>query len=80
MGIHVNLPAYVSGDKQYVLANTSLPCSKLRKKSSSIGFHYVKEGMAIKEWKTMYLNKSVIPSDILTKSLSEGEKRTRFTS
>ena len=80
MGIPVDLPSYVFGDNQSVLSNTSLPHSKLKKKSSSITFHFVRECVAKTEWKTTYLNTHLNPSDMLTKSLPGGEKRTRFTS
>jgi len=79
MGIPIELPSYVFGDNQSVLSNTSLPHSKLKKKSSSITFHFVREGVAKTEWKTTYLNTHLNPSDMLTKSLPGGEKRTRFT-
>ena len=46
MGIAVDLPAYVFGDNQSVFSNTSLPHSKLKKKSSSITYHMVREGCA----------------------------------
>ncbi len=55
------------------------------KKSSSIAFHFVREGAARNEWRTTYLlNTNLNPADIIlcTKSLpsSSGEKRSRFTS
>ena len=80
MGIAVDMPAFIFGDNQSVLSNTSLPHSKLKKKSSSIAYHFVREGCAMSEWKTTYLNTDLNPSDMLTKSLSGGQKRTRFTS
>jgi hypothetical protein len=80
MGIPVDLPSYIFGDNQSVLANASYPHSKLRKKSSSIAFHYVREGVAKLEWCTTYLNTHLNPADLLTKSLPGGEKRSRFTS
>ena len=43
-GIPVNGPAYISGDNQSVLANTSIPDSALKKKNQSIAYHYVREG------------------------------------
>ena len=79
MGIPVDLPTYVFGDNQSVLANTSHPHSSLKKKSSSIAYHFVREGVAKLEWCTTYLNTHFNPADLLTKSLSGGEKRTRFT-
>ena len=79
MGIAVDLPAFVFGDNQSVLSNTSHPHSKLKKKSSSIAYHFVREGVAKNEWRTTYLNTDLNPSDMLTKSLPGGIKRTRFT-
>ena len=79
MGISINGPAYVFGDNQSVLANTSGPHSVLKKKSSSVAYHFVREGVAKDEWRTTYLNTHLNPSDMLTKSLPGGEKRTRFT-
>ena len=49
MGIAVDMPSFIFGDNQSVLANTSLTHSKLKKKSSSIAFHFVREGVAEKE-------------------------------
>ena len=80
MGIVVDLPSFVFGDNQSVLSNTSLPHSKLKQKSSSIAYHFVREGVAKKEWTTTYLNTDYNPSDMLTKSLPGGAKRKRFTS
>ena len=80
MGICVEAPTYIFGDNQSVLANTSKPHSVLKKKSSSIAYHFVREGCAKNEWMTAYLNTHHNPSDMLTKSLAGGEKRSRFTS
>jgi hypothetical protein len=80
MGIPVEGPAYIFGDNQSVLANTSNPHSTLKKKSSSVAYHFVREGVAKDEWRTTYLNTHYNPADMLTKSLPGGEKRTRFTS
>ena len=80
MGIPVGQPTYVFGDNQAVLANTTKPHSVLKKKSSSIAYHYVREGVARDEWRITYLNTSYNPADLLTKSLPGGEKRARFTS
>ena len=80
MGIPVDLPTYILGDNQSVLVNVSKPHSTLKKKSSSIAFHFVREGTAKDEWRTAYINTHYNPSDMLTKSLPGGEKRTRFTS
>lgn len=80
MGISVSEPTFVFGDNQSVLANVGKPHSILKKKSSSIAYHFVREGVAKDEWRTTYLNTHLNPSDMLTKSLPGGEKRTLFTS
>ena len=80
MGIPVEMPTYIFGDNQSVLSNTTIPHSKLNKKSSSIAFHFVREGVARDEWRTTYINTDDNPSDMCTKSLPGGQKRTRFTS
>jgi hypothetical protein len=79
MGIPVGSPTFVFGDNQSVLANTTRPHYILRKKSASIAYHFVREGVAKDEWRTTYLNTHLNPSDLMTKSLPGGEKRTRFT-
>ena len=78
-GIPIHLSTYVFGDDQSILSNTSLPHSKLNKKSSSIAFHFIREEIAKTDLKTTYLNMHFNPSDMLTKSLPGGEKITRFT-
>ena len=80
LGIPVELPTYVFGDNQSVLTNSSKPHSKLKKKSSSIAYHFVREGVAKDEWRLAYLNTHLNPADMCTKYLPSGEKRTRFTS
>ena len=78
MGIPVNGPTYIFGDDQSVLANTTVPHSQLKKKSNSVAYHHCREGSAFDEWKTSYINTHDNPSDLLTKALPPGEKRTRF--
>ena len=69
----------IFGDNQSVLANTTKPHSSLKKKSSSIAFHFVREGVAKDEWRATYLNTNFNPADLCTKSLPGGVKRRRFT-
>ena len=78
MGIPVEGPVYISGDNQSVLANTTIPDSTLKKKSQSIAYHYVREGVARGEWRTSYVNTNDNWSDLLTKMLPFGDKRRRF--
>ena len=69
MGITVDEPAYVFGDNQLVLANTTAPGSTLKKKFNAIVFHFVQEGCAHDEWQTTYINTDENVNDLLTKSL-----------
>jgi hypothetical protein len=77
MGIPIIGCAFIYGDNQSVLYNTSLPDSILKKKSQSIAYHYVREGVARDEWRTAYVNTNENPADLLTKPLSS-EKRAVF--
>jgi len=79
MGIPCDFPAYVYGDNQSVLANSTRPFSVLKKKSSSIAYHFVREGVARDEWRTTYINTHDNLADLFTKPLGGGEKRTKFT-
>ena len=78
MGIPVNGPCYIKGDNKSVLANTTEPGSTLKKKSQSIAYHFVREGVARDEWRTSYVNTKDNESDLLTKTLPAGEKRRGF--
>jgi hypothetical protein len=46
MGITVDEPAYVFGDNQSVLANTTAPGSMLKKESNASAYHFVQEDCA----------------------------------
>ena len=46
MGTPVEGPACAYGDNQSVLANASVPDSALKKKSQSLAYHFVREGVA----------------------------------
>ena len=78
MGIPCDHPSYIYGDNQLVLANTSIPDSALKKKSQSIAYHFVHEGVAWDEWRTTYVNTNENEADLLTKLLPSGEKRKNF--
>ena len=78
MGIPCEVPTYIYGDNQSVLANTSIPDSTLKKKSQSITYHFVREGAARDEWRTTYVNTHENEADLLTKLLPSGDKRKGF--
>ena len=78
MDIPMDLPTYNFDDNQSVMANTSKSHSNLKKKSSSIAYHFVYESTVRDECRTAYLNTHHNPSNLLTKSLPGGEKHVRF--
>lgn len=78
MGIHVDEPSYIFGDNQSVLANSTKPESMIKKKSNSIAYHYVREGVARDEWRTTYILTHDNVADLMTKPLPSGEKRWKF--
>ena len=71
-------PVYIEGDNQSVLANTTIPDSTLKKKSQSIAYHLVREGVARDEWRTAYVSTHENEADLLTKLLPSGAKRQGF--
>jgi hypothetical protein len=77
MGIKVDEPAFMFGDNQSVLCNTTAPASTLKKKSNAIAYHFVREGVARDEWRTAYVNTDENLADLLTKPLS-GPKQAKF--
>ena len=71
-------PAFIFGDNQSFLANTTMPESTLKKKTQSFAYHFVREGSARGEWQTAYINTHENVADMLTKPLPSGEKRWKF--
>ena len=78
MGIRVDEPAFVFGDNQSVLANTENTGAVLKKKTSAIAFHFVREGCVRDEWRTSYVNTHENIADLLTKALTDTAKRWGF--
>ena len=78
MGIPVDGPTYIFGDNKSVLVNASNPDSVLKKKSTSIAYHFVREGVAKNEWMVTYVSTDNNPADILTKPSLSSDKRAKF--
>ena len=78
MGIPCEHPSYIYGDNQSVLANTTIPDSALKKKSQSIAYHFIREGVAHDKWQMRYVNTNENEADLLMKLLPSGEKRKHF--
>ena len=79
IGIPCEYPSYIYGENQSVLVNSSVPTSVLKKKSCSIAYHFVREGVALDEWRTTYVSNHYNVADLLTKPLRNGDKQMRFT-
>ena len=77
MGFHVNNPAFIYGNNQSVLWNTTIPESSLKKKSCAVAYHFCREGVSKLEWLTAYVETKLNPSDILTKSIRSIKDRVR---
>ena len=75
MGIPVTNPAFVFGINQSVLWDTTVPDLMLKKKSSSVAYHFVREGVEKDKWRMAYVHTKLNPSDVLTKMVTiEREK------
>ena len=49
----------------------------VEKETSSVAYHYVREGVSNDEWRTAYVNTKDNPSDLCTKSLPNGANRRK---
>ena len=78
MGIPCMGLTYIEGDNKSVLANTTIPDSKLRKSNQSVCYHMVREGSARDVWRTGYVKSELNEADLLTKHLPFENKRKRF--
>ena len=69
MGIPVIGCSFLYGDNQYVLCNTFIPDSTLKKKNHAIAYHFVREGVAREQWITGYIKSENNAADPLTKTI-----------
>ena len=79
MGIRCDLPAYIYGNNQSVLPNTTKPFSVFKKKSSYIDYNFFREGIAKDEWKITYILTNDNVAYLLTKHLAGSEKQIKCT-
>ena len=70
MGVPIDGPTHVKADNMSVINNTTVPESKLKKKSNSIAYHYVRERSAMRAIKITYENTKTNLADMLTKAQS----------
>ena len=77
MGIPVSQPAFLRGDNQSVIFNSTIPESMLKKKHNAVSYHFVREGCAKSEWAIEKVDTKYNPADILASPRSDGEDRRR---
>ena len=70
MGVPLERPTFVYGDNMSVINNASRPESTLKKKSNSICYHAVREGVATGEIIMGHIRTHFNFVDLLTKTLS----------
>ena len=74
MGVKIDGPTYVYGDKMSVIHNTFKPESVSKKKSNYIYYHFVREAVAMRECLTTHVLTARNWDGLLTKVLF-GKKR-----
>ena len=77
VGILVNNTVFTYIYNQSVLWNTAVTDSIIKKKSSSVAYHFVWEGVARKEWISGCIKTSYNCLDLITKTVSSGQDRKR---
>ena len=78
VGIPCDGRAYIFGEKNLVLCNTSIPDSTMKKNYQSIAHCLICEGAAADKWRMLYFNMHDIELCLLTKCLPNGDKRRGF--
>ena len=75
MEVAISGPSYIYGDNMSIIHNTQWPESVLKKKSNTICYHAIREGVAIGECLTGHLSSHDNPADLCTKILPGEQKR-----
>ncbi len=68
------------GDNMSVIHNTQKPESTLKKKSHQIGYHAIRESVAMGEMITGHVRTEDNPADLRSKIVSSRTTRTRLVS
>ena len=71
-------PAFIFGDNQSLLANTTITESTPKENTQSTAFHFLREVSAHDEWRTAYINTYENVADMLTTPLPSGENHWKF--
>ena len=75
LGIPVLQPAFIYGNNEAVVKNSVIPELTLKKKSHSIAYYYVRQGVARNKWLIFHIQSEYNCSDTLTKTVPAGAKR-----
>ena len=78
MGIPLSGPTLFYGDNMSVIHNTQRPESQLKKKSTSVSYHAIREAVAMGELLTGHVRSEDNPADICTKVIPGGMKRNQL--
>ena len=71
LGVDLEGPTLLLRDNMFVVLNTSVPSSVLKKKHNAISYHSAREAIAAKVMRFPYIESEENGSDILTEPLSK---------
>lgn len=80
LGILVSQPTFIYGDNEAVIKNTSMSESTLKKKSQSIAYHFIRQGVIRDKCLITHIHSEYNCSDTLTKTVPAGTKQKRLVS
>jgi hypothetical protein len=80
MGVVLSGPTFFNWDNMYVVHDTQMPESVLKKKSNSICYHAVRESAAMGDSIIGHVPSVENPADICTKVVPGGQKRNHLIS
>jgi hypothetical protein len=69
LGVPIDGPSYMFGDNLAVVNNASIPADTLKKRHNALSYHRVREAIAAKILKFIYIPSKENPADVLTKFL-----------
>ena len=70
LGVPINEISFMFGDNESVVNSSSIPHAKLHKRHTALSFHRVREAVASKYVKFIFLSGDLNPADILSKHWS----------
>jgi hypothetical protein len=77
MGVPLSGPSYIFADNKSQVTNSTKPESTLKRKCSSICYHFIRESVAMGESAITHIRSEQNSADLMTK-ITYGEKRRRL--